>query len=43
MSDVAFTNDIAPATPTALYFSQIDTGLYIFSRQELSPVTISAP
>lgn len=43
MADVAYTNDIAPATPTALYFSQIDTGLYLFSRQELAPVTISTP
>ena len=43
MADVAYTNDIAPATPTALYFSQIGTGLFLFSRQELAPVTISAP
>ena len=38
MADVAFTNDIQGLTPTALYFSQIDTGLFIFSRQELKEV-----
>ena len=38
MADAASTNDIAPATPTALYFSEIGSGKYLFSRQELTEV-----
>lgn len=41
MADTAYTNDIAPATPTALFFSQVTDGVYLLGRQELEPVTIT--
>lgn len=40
MADEAYTNDIPPATPTALYFTQMADGLYMLGRQELKPITI---
>ena len=40
MADEAYTNDVAPATPTAFFFSQMADGLYLLSRQELKPITI---
>lgn len=39
MADVAYTNDVPPATPTALWFSQITDGIFILGRQELTEVT----
>lgn len=41
MADSSATNDIAPATPTAFYFSQITDGVFYLGRQELTPVTIT--
>ena len=38
MADVAYTNDVPPATPTALWFSQVTDGIYIIGRQELTEV-----
>ena len=43
MADTAYTNDIAPATPTALYFSEATSGVYVIGRQELTPITIAQP
>ena len=40
MADVAYTNDVPPATPTALWFSQITDGIFILGRQELTPVSV---
>ena len=40
MSDVAHTNDIAPATPTALYFTEATNGVFVVGRQELTPVSV---
>jgi len=39
MADVAYTNDVPPATPTALWFSQVTDGIFILGRQELTEVT----
>ena len=39
MADTAYTNAIQAATPTALYFSQVSTNIYILGRQELKEVT----
>ncbi len=39
MADVAYTNDVPPATPTAFYFSQVTDGIFILGRQELTEVT----
>ena len=38
MADVAYTNDVPPATPTAFYFSQITTNIFYLGRQELTEV-----
>lgn len=38
MADVAYTNDVPPATPTAFYFSQIATNIFYLGRQELTEV-----
>ena len=38
MADTAYTNDIPPATPTALWFSQVTDGVFILGRQELTEV-----
>jgi hypothetical protein len=40
MADTAYTNDVPPATPTALWFSQVADGVFILGRQELTPVSI---
>lgn len=40
MADVAYTNDIAPQTPTALYFSQAADGIYTLGRQEFTEVVL---
>lgn len=39
MADTAYTNDVPPATPTALWFSQVTDGIFILGRQELTEVT----
>lgn len=39
MADVAYTNEVPPATPTALWFSQVTDGIFILGRQELTEVT----
>jgi hypothetical protein len=39
MADIAYTNDVPPATPTALWFSQVSDGIFILGRQELTEVT----
>ena len=41
MADAAYTNDVPPDTPTALWFSQVTDGIFILGRQELTEV--SAP
>lgn len=39
MADTAYTNDVPPAKPTALWFSQVTDGIFILGRQELTEVT----
>ena len=41
MSDVAHTNDIAPATPTALYFTEATNGVFVVGRQELKVLEVA--
>ena len=38
LADTSATNDIAPQTPTALYFSQAADGIYTLGRQEFTEV-----
>jgi len=40
MADAAYTNAIPANQPTALYFTQVTDGVYMLSRQELTPVLI---
>ena len=40
VSNETVTNDIQAATPTALYFSQINDDTYSIGRQELVPITV---
>ena len=40
MADAASTNDIAPQTPTALYFSQAAEGTFTMGRQEFTEVVL---
>ena len=40
MADTAYTNEVPPATPTALWFSQVTDGVFLLGRQELTPVSI---
>ena len=40
LADTSATNDIAPQTPTALYFSQAADGIYTLGRQEFTEVVI---
>ena len=39
MADTAYTNDVPPAPPTALCFSQIADGIFYLGRQSLTEVT----
>ena len=43
MADEAYTNAIPADTPTAFYFSQVATGIFTLSRQELKTITITNP
>lgn len=40
LADTSATNDIAPRTPTALYFSQAADGIYTLGRQEFTEVVL---
>ena len=40
LADASTTNDIAPQTPTALYFSQAADGIYTLGRQEFTEVVL---
>ena len=40
LADTSATNDIAPQTPTALYFSQAADGIYTLGRQEFTEVQL---
>ena len=40
MADVAYTNAIPSNQPTALFFTQISSGVYMLSRQELTTVQV---
>ena len=40
LADTSATNDIAPQTPTALYFSQAADGIYTLGRQEFTEVVL---
>ena len=39
MADVAYTNDVPPEKPTALWFSQIAEGIFYLGRQSLTEVS----
>ena len=43
VSSDSVTNAIPPATPTALYFSQITDDTYSIGRKEFVPITVETP
>ena len=43
MANPSYVNNIASNTPTALYFTQVTTGIYLLGRQELYAVPIPTP